>query len=356
MAKKTTPGTSSILIVALRYIGDVLVTTPLALSLKTAFPDAKIDYLVFAGTEKAVRKNPLVRKVITLPRKRKSIGLLCSLFRSYDLAVAAYPSDRTAIAAAIAGKRSVGLIYDWKREWWKKLILHDYCFCDDRMHVVPAVLTLTRALGIAPIPRVSMAYDDDDVAFARKNIHAERYILLHPYSLKRCKYWPAECWGRLAALIHEHTDCTAVFTATPAHSDNVYLEEILSFAPHDVLTFPCDLNQFAAALKDCAAYVGIDTAPTHIAAAVEAPTIALYGPIPTRYWAPWPNGCEEQSPFAANKGIQRKGHITVVQKEWDCVPCDKETCRISTRDRMECLEAITPEEVLQEIISRLKTR
>lgn len=356
MTGKTTPGAPSILIVSLRYIGDVLVTTPLALSLKTAFPDAAIDYLVFAGTDKAVRKNPLVRKVITMPRKGKNHGLLYSLFRSYDLAVAAYPSDRTAIAAAVAGKRSVGLIYNWRREWWKKIILDDYCFCDDRMHVVPAVLTLTRVLGIAPIPRVSMAYDDDDVAFARKNIHAERYILLHPYSVKRCKYWPAERWGRLAALIYEHTGCTAVFTATPSSDDMTFLDEILSFAPRGVMTFPCDLNQFVAALKDCAAYVGIDTAATHIAAAVEAPTIALYGPSFTRYWAPWPNGCEEESPFAANKGIQRKGYITVVQKEWECVPCNKETCRISTRDRMECLEAITPEEVLREIITLLKLR
>lgn len=345
---------TSVLIVSLRYIGDVLVTTPLALSLKTAFPEAEIDYLVFAGTDKAVLKNPLIREIHTIPRKGTSFRFLLSLFRRYDMAVAAYPSDRTVIAAAVAGKRSIGLIYDSKREWWKRVILNACSNCDDRFHVVSAMLSLASNIGVSPIPSAVMGFDDDDLAFARANILSDRYILIHPYSMKRCKYWPAESWGKLASLIHEDTDYTAVFTATPSPEDRGFLEEILSFSPRDVITFTCTLNQFAAAVMDCAAYIGIDTAATHMAAALETPIIALYGPTLTRYWGPWPNGCKEQSPFAANKGIQRKGYVTVVQKEWECVPCNKETCRISNRNKMECLEAISPEEVLQEIKSRLQ--
>jgi heptosyltransferase-3 len=348
------PDTPTILIVVLRYIGDVLVTTPLALSIKTAYPEAEIDYLVFAGTDKAVLKNPLIRTIYTIPRKGTSFRFLLSLFRRYDLALAANPSDRTVIAAAVAGKRSVGLIYNLKKEWWKRVVLDSSSICYNRFHVVTAMLSLARDIGISPMPRAVMGFDDNDLAFARANISAKRFILIHPYSMKRCKYWPAENWGKLAALIHEDTDCTAVFTATPSPEDKGFLEEILSFSPRDVMTFSCDLNQFAAALKDCAAYVGIDTAATHMAAALDAPTIALYGPTLTRYWGPWPNECEEPSPFAANKGIQRKGYVTVVQKDWECVPCNKEFCRITKRGRIECLEAISPEEVLQEIISRLK--
>ncbi len=339
----------TILIVVLRYIGDVLVTTPLAHSLKTAFPDAAIDYLVFAGTDKAILKNPLVRKIITIPRNGKKISSIARLFRSYDLAVAAYASERSVIAAAVAGKRSVGIVQDSGKYWWKRLILNDYCLYDDRSHVISSVLALTRCLGVPPVPQAVMGYDHEDTLFARTAIAAKRYILLHPYSLKRCKYWPAEKWGKLAALIQERCNCQAVFTATPSAEDNAFLSEILACAPQDVLTFPCSLNQFAAALQEAQAYVGIDTAATHIAAAVETPTIALYGPSLTRYWAPWPNGCEEPSPFAANRGIQRKGYVTVIQKEWDCVPCNMESCRISSRGRMECLEEITPDEVLEEI-------
>jgi heptosyltransferase III len=355
MSERIKPIAPSILIVSLRYIGDVLVTTPLLLSLKTAYPDGSIDYLVFAGTEKAVLKNPLVRNIITMPRKGTSIRLLLSLFRRYDIALAANPSDRSVIAAAVAGKRSIGLVYNLKKEWWKRVVLNGFSICYNRFHVVTAILSLAHNLGIPPIPSGVMGFDGRDTTFARETIAAKRYILLHPYSMKRCKYWPAESWGKLAELIHEHTDCRAVFTATPSEEDNAFLEEVLSLSPQDVVKFPCNLNQFAAALGDCAVYVGIDTAATHMAAAVDAQTIALYGPTLTRYWAPWPNGCEEPSPFAANRGIQRKANVTVVQKDWDCVPCNQEFCRISNRGRMECLEAISPEEVLREIIRMLKS-
>ena len=346
----------SFLIVVLRYIGDVLVTTPLAISLKTAFPDAEIDYLVLEGTDKTLKKNPLIRKVITIPRKGKHLALLRSLFPAMTWRWPPMPPTGATIAAAVVGKRSIGLVQISGKHWWKRLILDSHRIYDDRSHVVSGVLSLAEELGISPIPRVSMGYDDEDVAFAKGAISSDRYILLHPYSIKRYKYWPAENWGKLAALIRDQTGCTAVFTATPAPEDNAYLDEILSYAPRDAVTFPCDLNQFAAALKGCTAYVGIDTAATHIAAAMEAPTIALYGPTLTRYWAPWPNGCEESSPFAANKGIQHKGYVTVVQKEWDCVPCNQESCAITRRGKMECLEQLTAEEVFQELYHSIHTK
>ena len=344
----------TVLICCLRLMGDVLVTTPLAHSISNAFPGAAIDYLVFEGTGGILAKHPLVRNVIAIPKKGGG-ATVRSLFRKYDLAVAAYPSDRTAMAAAMAGRRSVGLIYREKKGWWKRLLLDRTCFCDDRLHVVSAMISLAHELGIPAVPKVSVGYDDGDAAYARERLPAGRYVLLHPYSMNRFKYWPQEQWQRLASLIQERTGCTAVFTVTPSPEDRAYLDAILAGAPAGVATFPSlTLSHFAAALERCAAYVGIDTATTHMAAAMEAPTIAIFGSTLTRYWAPWPNGCEEASPFAVNRGIQRKGYVTVVQKDWECVPCNRMECRISSRNRMECLEAVTAEEVLAELLPRLR--
>ena len=142
---------------------------------------------------------------------------------------------------------------------------------------------------------------------------------------------------------------------TPSQGDRSYLDEILSGADPRVMTFASMTpNHFAAALKNCTAYIGIDTATTHMAAAAEVPTIAVFGPTLTRYWAPWPNGCEDPSPFAVNKGVQHRKYVTVVQKDWECVPCNRETCRISSRNRMECLEELTAEEVLAEVLPLLR--
>ncbi len=111
----------------------------------------------------------------------------------------------------------------------------------------------------------------------------------------------------------------------------------------------CTLNQLAAIIKGAKAFVGIDTAVTHIAAALETPTVAIFGSTLTRYWAPWPNGSINPSPFAENKGVQHKDYIAVVQKNWACVPCNKETCQISNRGVIECLEECTEGEVMIEL-------
>jgi len=93
-----------------------------------------------------------------------------------------------------------------------------------------------------------------------------------------------------------------------------------------------------------------------VAAAVGVPTVAIFGPSWTRYWAPWPAGCEEFSPFIANRGIQRSGNVTVIQKEWECVPCNKESCRIGNGTGFECLEAIEPDEVFRALVPDMKTK
>jgi heptosyltransferase-3 len=340
----------SYLIVCFRYLGDVLVTTPLALSIKTADPDAVVDYLVFEGTEKILAKNPYIRDVITVPRKSSGFRTLLSLFKKYDIAIAAYPSDRTAVAAAVAGKRSYGLTYGLKREWWKGLVLDIHQVCYDRIHVVPNILTLLRGLGVKPIPSVSMGYDKGDSDFAQKTVPFDSYIILHPYSMKNYKFWPAKKWAELASLIQEQTGCVAIFTRIPEPEGAVLLEQIKQHVHHQdiVVLEPCTLNQLAAIIQGAVAFVGVDTAVTHMSASLGTPTLAIYGPSLTRYWAPWPNGSRNPSPFVENKGIQRHGCITVVQKDWPCVPCNEEICRISTRSATECLEDLGVDEVFAE--------
>ena len=85
------PARPRILVVALRRLGDVLLTTPLIRSLKRAWPDATIDVLVFRGTEGIVESNPDIGAVLTLPERasaaRQSRALAQALagLRSRDL-------------------------------------------------------------------------------------------------------------------------------------------------------------------------------------------------------------------------------------------------------------------------------
>ncbi|NOU13264.1 MAG: glycosyltransferase family 9 protein [Methylococcaceae bacterium] len=341
----------SYLIICFRCIGDVLVTTPLAISIKTAQPDAVIDYLVFKGTEKVLAKNPYIRNVFTISTDKSGMGTLILLFKKYDFAIAATPSDRAALSAAMAGKQTIGLTYGLRKEWWKSLVLDVQQVCYDRMHVVSNILMLLWRLGIEPVPRVVMGYDENDIAYARSAAPFNRYVIFHPYSSKEYKYWSAEKWAKLSILIQEQTDCIPVFTRTPEPEGDEYIEQIRKFSPNGitVIDSACSLNQLAAIIKGAVAFVGIDTIVTHMAAALETPTVAILGPTLTRYWAPWPNDSLNPSPFAKNKGIQHNKYITVLQRSWQCVPCNKDNCSISSRKVTECLEDISAKEVFIEL-------
>jgi heptosyltransferase III len=91
------PERPRILVITLRRLGDVLLTTPLIRSLKCRFPNGLIDALVFAGTEGILSGNPDLASVITMPGRsnsRETFALARRLWRRYDLAVSTQTGDR----------------------------------------------------------------------------------------------------------------------------------------------------------------------------------------------------------------------------------------------------------------------
>src|SRR4029077_10434783 len=88
--KATLPPEPRILVIAMRRLGDVLLTTPLVRSLKRGLPGARVDILVFRGTEGMLAGNPdveQVRTVSTRPTATDTYDLIRSLWRRYDLAI-----------------------------------------------------------------------------------------------------------------------------------------------------------------------------------------------------------------------------------------------------------------------------
>src|SRR5579862_7618570 len=91
------PPEPRVLVVVLRRLGDVLLTTPLIRSVKRAYPDASVDALVFAGTEGVLTGNPDLSAVLTIsqrPGVGETLALMLRLLRRYDLALSAQTGDR----------------------------------------------------------------------------------------------------------------------------------------------------------------------------------------------------------------------------------------------------------------------
>src|ERR1700728_1083731 len=105
------PENPRVLVVAMRRLGDVLLTTPLIRSVKRAFPQAAIDALVFAGTEGILAGNPDLAGILTIPQRPRvgeTLALTARIAKRYDLALSTQTGDRPTFLACIAGRQSVG--------------------------------------------------------------------------------------------------------------------------------------------------------------------------------------------------------------------------------------------------------
>lgn len=342
--------TETFLIVSLRYIGDVLLSTVLSRSIRAAFPDATVDFLVFRGTEIVLEGNPDVRRVITVVPGSRRIDDLAAGWGKYDVAIGANASDRTAFQAIARGKRSIGFVDPRPKEWWKKIAYTHYSTYDPSLHVVESLLSRLRFPGIPPIPEVCVPFTGPDLDAARTAAGPGDFVLLHPYTRWEYKKWPSERWVEICRRIEDEKGIRALFTVAPGDMERRIELEIRKggIAEDRFLLAPLTFGQLAALISQASVYVGVDTVVTHMAAALGRRTVAIFGPTPPWRWGPWPNGHTGANPYPRRGGIQRQGDIVIVQKDWDCAACDRMGCEHRRDSGSRCLVELSVEEVFGE--------
>jgi heptosyltransferase-3 len=339
------------LIVSLRYIGDVLLSTPLARSIKAAHPEAAVDFLVFEGTEGILGRNPDVRRVISVRPGSRSVSDLLGHFKEYDVAIGVNASDRTAFQLLSAGKTQFGFADPRPKEWWKRRFFTRCTTYDPKRHVVELLLGQLRHLGIPPIPEVSIHFGEEDLTAAREAAGEGDFVLLHPYTRWEYKKWPAANWAGLCRRIEEDAGERALFTVAPGSFEGGIRAEILEtgVGADRFVSRELSLPQLAALVSLAKAYVGVDTVVTHIAAATGRNTVAIFGPTPPWRWGPWPNGHPVATPYEHRGGIQRRRNITIVQKDWECAACDRMGCDHAPESASRCLVELSVDEVYSEL-------
>ena len=93
----------------------------------------------------------------------------------------------------------------------------------------------------------------------------------------------------------------------------------------------------------------MDTSITHLAAACNTPTIALFGATPPTNFGPWPNGFIGEQPYQLRARTQTVGNVTILQGPGECVPCRKAGCEDKANSPSECLDLLEPAQVIQAV-------
>ena len=164
----------------------------------------------------------------------------------------------------------------------------------------------------------------------------KNFILIHPPARWLFKCWTAEGYAQVIDALQNDYKLPVVLTAAPAPQEMQFMQDIarrLHTTPVN-LAGRLDLKALGAMIAQARLFIGVDSAPMHLAAAVGTPTVVLFGPSGPYNWRPW-----------------GEGHL-VLTKDFDCQPCGRDGCDGTKISR--CLTAITPAEVLAAVDRQLQ--
>lgn len=298
-----------VLVIKLRHHGDVLLTGPVFSVLQAHAPHLEIDALVYAETRDMLALHPAVSQIHCIERSWKTLGLTSriaaewALFsrlrrRGYDLLIHLTEHGRGAwLARTLGCGKAVAPGYRSKSKLWKKSFTHRYSMpLNARRHMVELNLDALRRIGVQPAVeerRLTLvaghaAEAEADAVLGEQNLQAGGFLHVHPTSRWQFKCWPplqvAQMLDALAAQGHR-----LVITAAPVQEEAEFVAQVLA----NVRTKPVDLSG-RLSLKGLAAlsaksrlFIGVDSAPMHIAAAMGRPVVALFGPSGEAEWGPW---------------------------------------------------------------------
>ena len=175
------PERPRILVITLRRLGDVLLTTPLIRTMRRGFPRATLDMLVFRDTEDILKGNPDIDHVVSMPTRPSAgdtLALVRSLWRRYDLAVSTQAGDRPTFFALAAARRRIGLVPHAGKTgaWWKRHAHHIAVTAEPDGHRVTQLLRLATALGLDHVPDIVCPQNGTAGEFAPR----APYAVLHP--------------------------------------------------------------------------------------------------------------------------------------------------------------------------------
>ena len=344
-----------VLVIKLRHHGDVLVSSPVFSVLKAHAPQAEIDALVYADTAEMLTLHPAISTVHTIDRKWKQLGALgqvkaeLALYNdlkacAYDLIIHLTEHWRGAWLCRLLKPRwSVGPEIGGRNRYWESSFTHLQVLHNPLRHMAETNLDALRRIGIQPAAdQRSYTLVPGEAAEAKVQahlalfgLHGNDFIHIHPASRWFFKCWPAVSMalliGRLQAAGH-----AVVLTAAPSKDEQAMLAAIQARLekPAFSLSGQLSLKELAALTQAARLFVGVDSAPMHMAAAVGTPVVALFGPSGDKQWGPW--------------GVENR---VLVSGTHACRPCGDDGCgggKVS-----ECLTTISVDRVADAVFEVL---
>lgn len=304
-----------ILIVRLSALGDIVQTMPVACALRDRFPGARIDWLVQTGGASLLEGHSALDNVLAVPRRwMRSLGEIRRIRRTlrenqYDLAIDAQGLMKSAALVSLSGaSRRIGFARPWGREL-SPMLMTETVDTHDFAHIVDRNLRLMR-----PFDADTPGVDTPGVDATDINAHSVRFDIPHFPEAKATlatqfteiglpsgetqfailnvgagwasKRWPPERFARLAQHLARRHRLISLAVFGDQEERRLAYQIVKSSNGTARLAPKMSLQGLTELCRAARIFVGGDTGPLHIAAAVDTPCVGLYGPFPAERHGP----------------------------------------------------------------------
>jgi heptosyltransferase-1 len=293
-----------IAIVRLSALGDIVNTAVVLQIIHHYYPDALIDWFVEEAFAPILQNHPLIHEVIPVPLKRlkknKSFTLLKEMIHSlksrkrYDHIIDAQGLLKSAIVASFLPGRIHGFDRKSAREAIAAWFYATSSSIPYEISVIRRnVMVITEALNI---PYSDALIEQKAPVFDSPSASHENKIALVIGASWKSKCYPKEHFAALCDLLPY--PCHLVWGSTSEYDDAVWIQE---HSKNAIVTPKMSLKELVDFIANCTLIIGNDTGPTHIAWAMNRPSITLFGPTNERMIYPTP----------INIGIKSPSHVDI---------------------------------------------
>lgn len=343
-----------ILIVKLSAIGDIVHTLPCLAALRMSLPDAFIGWIVEDLSAPLLENHPQLNELYIIRKQQVRrqpvrgyvshvLPLLQGIRRKqFDVAIDFQGLTKSGVIAWRSGAPlRIGFGDADGRELNRLFTTKHIIPFDSATHVVERNLCLVRPLGIEePKAEFVLQSSEDARQYVRDFLEregfsaAEKFVFLNPGAGWITKRWPAERFAELGVRIGKELHKRVLLNWGPGERDVV--ERIAGLMKRDgvvpVIAPATTLKQLLALLECCELFIGGDTGPMHMAAALGVPVVGIFGG----------SDGERNGPYG-------EGNVVIQQREFACVPCWKTTCRLHGSEHLQCLHTISADMVFEHV-------
>lgn len=353
---------SSILIVRLSAIGDVIHALPVLEAIRRALPGARIGWIVEELSAPLLAGHPQIDRLYTIPKKAWRAAPVKSFFAGmvpffravradgWEASIDMQGLSKSALASWAAGaRRRVGFRGANAREISPLVYTHAVAPAPGDVHVVQQNLRLLEGLGIdvpADPPRGTLAIraEEREAMAARlreAGWRGESLVAVNPGAGWPSKRWAPATLAAFAALVARRTGMRPLVMGGPGE-DAWRAEITAALAPLDPVAAPrTTVRELAVLIDACRLFLGFDTGASHIAGVLGVPAVTIFGASDSARNRPWP----AVGPRPAGVVLQRA--------DLPCVPCWKTRCPLTGAAHMACLDGYTPERAMAELEPQL---